>query len=149
MDMSNTWSILFYKIASLLEEKILLFCGISDFSQQDEFGVEGVVFVRFFELFMKQDWEGEGVDHLWNWAEHAAGMIGNITLEPRFWKNRHHRSLSPIRCSLSDEELEEKLSRKIDELTVNHKKMAKESHPEFLRLNLENYARIIEETQLK
>lgn len=95
---------LFYEIAKLIEAKIGLPCGIIDQSQMSEYLVEGEVFIRFFEEFMKWEWQGDNVEYLWGWAEIAAGMIMNITLEPRFWKSRRGPALLPSRYTIGEPE---------------------------------------------
>lgn len=132
MSCSPSRAILFYEIAKLIEEKLETSCGLIDCRENDDFLVKGDKFIRFFELFMQQDWIGEGVEYLWSWAEYAAGMITNITLEPRFWKNKHGIVLLPVRYILAcNDPVEEELSRKNVEFRQGLSELPSEPHPEF------------------
>ncbi len=144
MNMGADRAMLFYDIVQMTGKKLVLDCGIEDFSNRDEFYVEGTTFTSFFEAFMQQHWEGDGIEHLWNWAEYAAGMIWNISLESRFWKQRGGVALSPIRCQLYEKELEDELLRKT--ITFNHrqKKLPLHPHPAFTQLKRNQYACLIE-----
>jgi hypothetical protein len=144
---------LFYEIAKLIEAKIGQSCGITDQSQMDEYLVDGAVFTHFFEEFMKWDWQGEGVEYLWGWAELAAGMITNITLEPRFWKSRRGPALLPLRYRI-EEPSDSELTQKTRDCYAGLTKLPKEHHPRFDQMptenrwksRLEKFAAIIEQT---
>ena len=148
MSCTHSRAHLFFKIAKLLEAKLEQPCGLTDYSDMDEYGVNPSEFIKFFEHFMSYVWEGEGVEHLYNWAEYAAGMIKNITLEPRFWKHRHGPALFPVRYILSGD-AEAELSKKEEEFRKKTKKLPAGPHPEFNQLQLEDYVDLIETARLK
>lgn len=139
---------LFFDIAKLLEERLQQPCGLTNYSSIDEYGVNPTEFINFLECFMSYVWDGEGVDHLYNWAEYAAGMIINITLEPRFWKNRHGQTLFPVRYML-DGETEIELSRKEQQFEKQTKKLFARPHCEFSEFGLEYYVHLIANATLK
>lgn len=149
MRRSHRPAILFFEIARLLEEKLEQPCGLIDYSQEDEYGVDPTQFISFLERFMEFVWDGEGVEYLYNWAEHAAGMVENITLEPRFWKNRHGPALFTIRYILHEKELETELSRKKEEFEKRQKKLPAQPHPAYSELQIEDYVDIINNAILR
>ena len=148
MSFSHSRAHLFFDIAKLLEEKLKRPCGLTDYSSLDEYGVNPSEFIKFFEHFMSYVWESEGIEHLYNWAEHAAGIIKNITLEPRFWKHRHGPALFPMRITLSDD-AEAELRKREEEFRIRTKKLPAGPHPAFDQLKFEDYADLIENAKLK
>lgn len=144
-------SVSFFQIAKILEQKLQHPCGIEDRSYMDEYEVDSQNFLPFFEKFMSYEWEGEGVEHLYNWAANAAGVVANTTFEFRLWKTPDGKVLPAQRCMLSESPLEEQTAAK----GKRHREEI-EYLPQVLGaldnrfdyLSTEHYARIISETQI-
>ncbi len=89
--MSNGRAKLFYKITHLIELQFLeCSSGLQDDNGEDEYLIDAQQFLEFFEEFWQQGWLAEkqgGI--LYNWAQYAAGMIENITLQPKKWTDRN------------------------------------------------------------
>jgi len=83
-DFSMGRAALFYDIALLLERHIQMPCGISPDFGEDEHMITPSEFIPFFERAWNEGWilETRG-GFLSGWANYAAGMVENITLEPR------------------------------------------------------------------
>ncbi|MEZ5427741.1 MAG: hypothetical protein R2747_15840 [Pyrinomonadaceae bacterium] len=94
---------LFYDIAVLLERYVGQSCGISVDNGMDEHEIDPDVFIAFFELVWKAGWIAEADGFIAGWASHAAGMIENITLEPRTWIDRDGVELKVARYLRNDE----------------------------------------------
>ena len=100
---------LFYEIALLLERYVGHPCGIAPDDGSDVHRIDPEVFLAFFERFWAQGWLGEEGGFIHGWAAHAAGMIENITLEPREWVDRKGVVLN-VQRYLRDDELGTDLS---------------------------------------
>lgn len=102
-DMSTGRAKLFYEMTLLVEPYVQLPSGVADDNGQDEHPVEAEAFLQFFERFWEIGWLGEkhGLFHIW--AQYAAGMVENISLEPREWVDRCGKRLSVLRSAGSGE----------------------------------------------
>jgi hypothetical protein len=95
---------LFFDIALLLERYVGLPCGIAPDAGEDEHLVDASLFVPFFESVWGAGWLAEILGgFLTGWAGHAAGIVGNITLQPRSWIDRNGRTLVVERYLRDDE----------------------------------------------
>ena len=103
-DFSMGRASLFYDIALLLERYVNMPCGIASDPGDDEHRVIASQFVPFFERVWSEGWiaESEG-GFLSGWAAHAAGIIENITLQPRQWVDRKGATLPVQRYMRPDE----------------------------------------------
>lgn len=93
---------LFYDIALLLERYIERPCGISPASE-DEHRIDPEIFMEFFEEFWNRGWIGEAGGFVHGWAAYAAGMIENITLQPKTRVDRRGVELKVRRYLRQDE----------------------------------------------
>lgn len=81
---------LFVDITHLLEKHLALPSGIANDPGNDEHVIDPDLFIAFFERFWDQGWLGEHRSgFLHGWAQHAAGMIENITRQSREWIDRN------------------------------------------------------------
>lgn len=94
---------LFNDIALLLERYVERPCGIRPASE-DEHRIDPEIFMEFFEEFWNRGWIGEERGFVHGWAAYAAGMIENITLQPKTWVDRDGVELK-VRRYLRMEEL--------------------------------------------
>ena len=95
---------LFYEISLLLERYVKRSCGIAPDNGNDEHQIDPEVFIAFFEEVWAQRWLGEAEGFIHGWAAHAAGIIENITLQPRAWVDRRGVPLK-VQRYLRDDEL--------------------------------------------
>jgi len=81
-------------------------CGIAPDPGDDEHRIEPALFIAFFERVWDQGWitENRG-GFLIGWAEYAAGIIENITLQQRAWTDRNGVLLF-VRRYLRSEEIQ-------------------------------------------
>jgi hypothetical protein len=103
---------LFYEIALLLEKYLALPCGISE-EVPDEMLVDTQLFLAFFDEFWSRGWLGDSESSfIYGWAEHAAGLVENITLTPLTCIDRSGNILTPRRYRLENEEEEALLDKR-------------------------------------
>jgi hypothetical protein len=95
---------LFYDIALLLERYVKMPCGIALDPGDDEHRVTASQFIPFFERVWNEGWITEtGAGFLSGWAAHAAGIVENITLQPKQWIDRNGAVLTIRRYTRPDE----------------------------------------------
>ena len=103
-DFSMGRASLFYDIALLLERYVQLPCGIGPDPGDDEHRVDPSQFIPFFEQVWSQGWIAEVKGgFVSGWAAHAAGIVENITLQPKQWVDRNGEVLSVKRYLRPDE----------------------------------------------
>jgi hypothetical protein len=103
-DFSMGRASLFYDIALLLEKYVKMPCGISPDPGDDEHRVTASQFLPFFERVWSEGWLVEvDAGFLSGWAAHAAGIVENITLQPKQWVDRNGVILSIRRYSRPEE----------------------------------------------
>lgn len=102
-DFSTGRANLFYDLTKFLEKYVGQSSGVAE-EWADEYMVDGDVFVAFFNKFWRtgllSDVYGSFVT---SWAEWAAGIVDNITLQPHEWRDRQGDILVVKRYKLEDE----------------------------------------------
>jgi len=94
----------FYDLTKILESYVDAPSGVSPDSGEDEHLIDPLLFEQFFELVWKTDWLAEKQSGLfYRWAQLAAGMLENITLQPRTWIDRNGEELQRVRYMRPDE----------------------------------------------
>jgi len=97
-------ALLFADLAHLLEKYVKLPCGISYNEGLDDMVVDAALFVAFFDEFWSWGWLGDSESSfVYGWAEWAAGIVENITLQPTTWIDRRGKPLKVQRYILDDE----------------------------------------------
>jgi hypothetical protein len=95
---------LFFDIALLLERYVNMPCGIAPDAGDGEHKVIAAQFIPFFEQVWNEGWIAESKSgFLSGWAAHAAGIVENITLQPRQWVDRNGATLTIQRYTRPDE----------------------------------------------
>jgi len=102
---STDRALLFFDIAQLLEKYVKQPCGVScNEYLADTMVVDATLFVAFFDKFWSCGWLGDSdSSFVYSWAEWAAGIVENITLQPTNWIDRKGKILKVQRYILDDE----------------------------------------------
>lgn len=94
----------FFDQTQLLEGYVNAPSGISPDFGENEHLIDPSLFEQFFELVWKADWLVEKQNGLFHpWARLAAGMLENITFQPRTLIDRNGEELLRIRYMRPDE----------------------------------------------
>lgn len=102
--MANNRADLFFDLAKTLERYVGKPCGIEVNPEDDEYRIDALRFIAFFEATHVGGWVTEPEGFVGGWASHAAGMIENITLSAQTWTCRDGTVL-PVRRYIRTDEL--------------------------------------------
>ncbi|MEM7335432.1 MAG: hypothetical protein AAF490_25360 [Chloroflexota bacterium] len=106
-DFSNGRADLFYEVTTLLEKFLQTPSGMAPDNGSNEYYLSATQFPEFFEVFWQSGWLSDiESSFVIGWAEHAAGILMNISLNSAKWIDRNGRTLKIKRSPLHNSNLE-------------------------------------------